>query len=111
MNLNTYYEIISDIQGELFTEGDFSKDYLGKSITYYGYLKCTNSEPSKSALINLWRQLKQDTYKCDEYAKQSKVDWIAKDYDQHKHKLEGLCTTLLQDIMYDTPTNVQQHQL
>jgi len=109
MNLNTCYEIISDIQGDLFTEGDFSKDYLGKSITYYGYLKCTNSKPSKSALINLWRQLKQDTYKCEENAQQSKVDWIAEDYEQHKHKLEGLCTSLLQDIMYDTPIDMQPH--
>jgi hypothetical protein len=88
-----------------------SQNYLGKSITYYGYRKCTNSKPSKSALINLWRQLKQDAYKCDEYAERSRVDWPAEEYKQHKQKLEGLCTSLLQDIMYDTPTDMQQNQL
>ena len=107
MNLNTYYEIISEIRGELFTEREFSKNYLGKSITYYGYLKCTNNKPSKSALINLWRKLKQDTYKCDEYAERSRVDWLAEDYRQHKHKLESLCTSLLQDIMYGARIDTQ----
>ena len=109
MNLNTYYEIISEIRGELFTEREFSQRYLGRSETYYSYLKSTESQPSKSALINLWRQLKQDAYKCDEYAERSRVDWLAEDYKQHKQKLEGLCTSLLQDIMYDTPTDMQQH--
>ena len=108
MNLNTYYEIISEIRGELFTEGDFSKDYLGKSITYYGYLKCTNSEPSKSALINLWHQLRYDSGVLAEQAQRS---IFTEDCMENKQQLEGLRTALLQDIMFGTSLNVQQHKL
>jgi len=111
MNLNNYYTALSDLNGEHFTEKQFSRDYLGKSITYYGYLKCTNSKPSKDALIHLWKALKQETYKCDEFAARSKFDWLVEDYRGHKQKLEGLASTLLQDIMYEAPTNVQQHKL
>ena len=108
MNLNTCYEIISDIQGDLFTEGDFSKDYLGKSITYYGYLKCTNSKPSKSALINLWHQLRYDSGVLAEQAQRS---IFTEDCMENKQQLEGLRTALLQDIMFGTSLNVQQHKL
>jgi hypothetical protein len=106
MNLNTYYETISDIQGELFTEREFSQRYLGRSETYYGYLKCTNSEPSKSALVNLWHQLKQD---CGELEEQAQRSIFADECTEDKQMLEGLRNTLLQEIMYDTTTDMQQH--
>jgi hypothetical protein len=111
MNLDSYYEAICDYKGEHFSEKDFSKEYLGRCITYYAYLKSSNSKPSKSALINLWKQLKLDTYKCDEYAQRSKVEWLTESYKQHKQTLDGLCASLIQDIMYDATTNLQQHKL
>ena len=108
MNLNTYYKIISDIQGELFTEREFSQRYLGRSETYYGYLKCTNSEPSKSALVNLWHQLKQD---CSKLEVQAQRSVFTDECNEDKQMLEGLRNILLQDIMYGTSLNVQQHKV
>jgi len=108
MNLNTYYKALSEIHGELFTEREFSEKYMGKCETYYGYLKCTNSEPSKSALINLWHQLRYDSNVLAEQAQRS---IFTEDCMENKQQLEGLRTALLQDIMFGTSLNVQQHKL
>jgi len=111
MNLNTYYEIISDIRGELFTEGDFSKNYLGKSITYYGYLKCTNSKPSKSALINLWHQLRYDSGVLAEQATRVSLAWVADELKQQSKTLKGLSGTVLEDIMIMQPCDAELHKV
>lgn len=100
MNLAAYYEAVSDIRGESFTEKEFSARYLGKSDTYYAYLKCTRSEPSKTALIHLWHQLKRDTDAYAQWAESSGVRWLAEDYERRSWRLEGLCEALLQDIMW-----------
>ena len=111
MNLNNYYEIISEIRGELFTEGDFSKNYLGKSITYYGYLKCTNSKPSKSALINLWHQLRYDSGVLAEQATRVSLAWVTDELKQQTETLNGLSGTVLEDIMLKQPREAELHKL
>ena len=111
MNLNTYYEIISQIRGELFTEREFSQRYLGRSETYYGYLKCTNSEPSKSALINLWHQLRYDSGVLAEQATRVGLAWVADELKQQSETLKGLSGTVLEDIMIKQPRDAELHKV
>lgn len=83
------------------------EERLVREIVRHYILVAANS----GSLINLWKQLKLDTYRCDEAAERSRVDWVVEDYKQHKHVLEGLCANLLQDIIYDiydSPKHVEQ---
>ena len=111
MNLNTYYEIISEIRGELFTEREFSQRYLGRSETYYSYLKSTESQPSKSALINLWHQLRYDSGVLAEQATRVRLAWVADELKQQSETLKGLSGTVLEDIMLKQPSDAELHKV
>ena len=111
MNLNTYYKALSEIHGELFTEREFSEKYMGKCETYYGYLKCTNSEPSKSALINLWHQLRYDSGVLAEQATRVGLAWVADELKQQSETLKGLSGTVLEDIMIKQPRDAELHKV
>jgi hypothetical protein len=47
-----------------FTETDFSKQYLGKSGTYFAYLKSTGKDVSDNALLKLWGKLSAEHQAC-----------------------------------------------
>ena len=47
-----------------FTETDFSKQYLGKSGTYFAYLRCTGKDVSSDALLKLWGKLNIEQQTC-----------------------------------------------
>jgi hypothetical protein len=59
-------EVYSKIAAEKheFTETDFSKQYLGKSGTYFAYLKSTGKEVSDNALLKLWGKLSSEHQAC-----------------------------------------------
>jgi hypothetical protein len=62
--------ILQDIYGKLanekhdFTETDFSEQYLGKSGTYFAYLKSTGKDVSADALLKLWGKLNVEHQSC-----------------------------------------------
>jgi hypothetical protein len=62
--------ILQDVYGRLakekhdFTETDFSKQYLGKSGTYFAYLKSTGKDVSADALLKLWGKLNIEKQTC-----------------------------------------------
>jgi hypothetical protein len=47
-----------------FTESEFSEQYLGKSGTYFAYLKCTGKQVSVDALLKLWGKLNAEHKVC-----------------------------------------------
>ena len=47
-----------------FTETDFSQQYLGKSGTYFAYLRCTGKDVSSDALLKLWGKLNIEQQTC-----------------------------------------------
>ena len=56
--LENVYQSISGERHQM-TAYDFSTDYLGKSKTYFAYLKCTGADASSEALLNLWGNRRQ----------------------------------------------------
>ena len=105
MNLNTYYKTLSEIHGELFTKREFSKKHMGKCETYYGYLKSTSSEPSKSALVNLWHQLRYDSGVLAEQAMRVGLAWVTEELKLQSETLNRLSGTVLEDIMLRQPSD------
>jgi|SaaInlStandDraft_7_1057024.scaffolds.fasta_scaffold115443_2 hypothetical protein len=66
-----------------FTESEFSVQYLGKSSSYFAYLKCTGKQVSVDALWKLFGKLNTEYQLCSsaidrtdhEFRKQMLVDW------------------------------------
>jgi hypothetical protein len=66
------------------TERKFSHDYLGKSETYFSYLKSTGSAPSAAALLTLYGRFRHESRLCESslprarsaYQERILRDWI-----------------------------------
>ena len=78
---------------------------MGKCEIYYGYLKSTSSEPSKSALVNLWNQLRYDSGVLAEQATRVGLAWVKKELKLRSEKLGRLSGTALEDIMLRKPSD------
>jgi hypothetical protein len=61
--LENIYRRIADEKHD-FTETEFSQQYLGKSGTYFAYLKCTGKDVSSDALLKLWGRLNIEHQTC-----------------------------------------------
>ncbi len=64
-------QLIDDIYTEISIERlglskkQFSKEFLGKSASYYSYLHCTDSQPSVNVIIYLLRHLRNHRKICE----------------------------------------------
>ena len=71
-------EILQNIYNQLasehayLSEREFSRDYLGKSETYFAYLKSAGKSPSSDALLSLWRRLNKEKKLCKQALSRAK---------------------------------------
>ena len=70
--LNNVFERVNIIN-EGISKYEFSKQYLGKSESYYAYLTSTDSEESAAVLRNLYRNTIQRARLLEDIAKKYKV--------------------------------------
>ena len=70
--LNRVFERVSEIN-EGISKYEFSKQYLGKSESYYAYLTSTDSEESAAVLRNLYRNTIQRARLLEDIARKYKV--------------------------------------
>ena len=70
--LNRVFVRVSEIN-EGISKYEFSKQYLGKSESYYAYLTSTDSEESAAVLRNLYRNTMQRARLLDDIARKYKV--------------------------------------
>jgi hypothetical protein len=61
--LENVYRKLADEKYQ-FTESEFSVQYLGKSSSYFAYLKCTGKQVSVDALLRLWGKLNTEHQVC-----------------------------------------------
>lgn len=84
--MNMIEEIYRELKLEHLnlTEAEFSKDYLGRSDTYFAYLKSAEKQASAAALLNLLKRLRTDKVVCErqlqkqssDYSNRLMLNWI-----------------------------------
>ena len=76
---------------------DFSKNWLGRSAGYYGYLKSSGSEPTADAVLTLLKRCNQRRQFCDDAALSRKLSPLAR----HVFKKQANAVSQLKDQVWD----------